>query len=269
MKKLATAALAALVVLALALAACTPGGQTSTTASTTASTASTTASTAAAAEAAELVMATNAEFPPFEFVNDANEYDGFDVVIARAIAGKLGMELRIDNMNFDSVLTAVETGKADVGIAALTVRADRLENADFTISYFKTTQVIIVPDGSDIAGPDDLPGKTVAVQEGTTGDLYCDEEVPDVEIVRFKKAPDTVLELKNGKVDAIVIDKDVANQFIGDNPDLKILPDDLTEEEYAMAVRKGNEELLGKLNGAIQDMFDSGEYDRIFNDFFS
>ena len=217
----------------------------------------------------ELVMATNAEFPPFEYINDDNEYDGFDVVIAKSIADKLGLPLRIDNMNFDSVLTAVSTGKADVGIAALTVRADRLENADFTISYFKTTQVIIVPQGSPIASPNDLPGKRVAVQEGTTGDLYCDEEVPDVEITRFKKAPDTVLELKNGKVDAIVIDKDVANQFINDNPDLLILNEDLTEEEYAMAVRKDRKDLLDKLNAAIQELFDSGEYNRIFNDFFS
>jgi len=251
MRRLATAAAALLAVAAMLLTACTPGGQN-------------------AAGKTELVMATNAEFPPFEYVNDRNEYDGFDVAIANAIADKLGMTLRIDDMNFDAVLTAVSTGKADVGIAALTVRADRLENADFTKSYFKTTQVIIVPNGSAITSPADLlPGMSIAVQEGTTGDLYCEDEMPDVEIVRFKKAPDTVLELKNGKVDAIVIDKDVANQFINDNPDLVILDEDLTEEEYAMAVAKGNTELLEKLDGAIQELFDSGEYTRIFNNFFS
>ncbi|MCL2088041.1 MAG: basic amino acid ABC transporter substrate-binding protein [Oscillospiraceae bacterium] len=219
-------------------------------------------------KADELVMATNAEFPPFEFKNDNNEFDGFDVELAKALADEMGMKLRIDDMNFDSIITAVSTGMADVGIAAMTDRADRRESVDFTMPYFETTLVIIVPEDSDITSPEDLEDKRIAVQEGTTSDIFCEDELPDATISRFKKAPDTVLELNNGRVDAIVIDRSVAEQFIGDNPNLKILDDQLAEEVYAIAVQKGNTELLAKLNAAIQTLKNNGEYQRIFDLFF-
>ena len=219
--------------------------------------------------AGELVMATNAEFPPFEFVNDAGEYDGFDVAFAKALAEEMGMTIRIDNMNFDSIITAVSTSDGNtIGVAAITDRADRRESVDFTNSYFETTLVIIVPKESGITSAGDLTEASIAVQEGTTSDIFCEDSLPDAEITRFKRAPDTVLELKSGRVDAIVIDRGVADQFIGDNPDLKILDDVLAEEVYAIAVKKGNDELLGKLNAAIRSLMDSGEYQRIYDAYF-
>jgi polar amino acid transport system substrate-binding protein len=215
-----------------------------------------------------LTMATNAEFPPFEYINDAGEYDGFDVAFAKAIAEKLGMELKIDNMNFDSIVTAVQTGLADVGIAAISDKAERREFVDFTIPYFSATLVVIVPQDSDIGGLADLEQARIAVQEGTTSDIFCEDELPDAAITRFKRAPDTVLELKSGRVDAIVIDNGVAGQFISDNPDLKILPETLAEEEYVIAVGKNNKELLDKINKAIQELKDSGEFKKIYDNFF-
>ncbi|MCL2014356.1 MAG: basic amino acid ABC transporter substrate-binding protein [Oscillospiraceae bacterium] len=217
----------------------------------------------------ELIMATNAEFPPFEFINDAGDFDGFDVKLAEAIAKEIGMKLTIDNMNFDSIITAVTTERADAGIAAMSITEERLEEVNFTDPYFETTLVVIVPQDSSITSPSDLNDKNIAVQEGTTSDLFVTENEDLKEPQRFKKAPDTVVELKTGRVDAIVIDRGVADQFIGDNPDLKILDEDLGKEEYGMAVNKGNTELLTKINGAIKKLKESGEYQEIFDTFFA
>jgi len=220
-------------------------------------------------ETKTLVMATNAAFPPFEFINDDNDFDGFDVHFARALADKMGMELRIENMAFDSIITAVSTGDGNtVGIAAMTDRPDRRESVDFTASYFQTELVVIVNEGSDITSPSQLDDKRIAVQEGTTSDIFCDDYLEDATVSRFKAAPDTVLELKNNRVDAIIIDRGVADQFISDNPDLKILDEALAEEVYAIAVKKGSGELLDNLNKAIQELKDSGEYQRLYDLFF-
>ena len=217
-----------------------------------------------------LVMATNAEFPPFEFVNDDGEYDGFDVHIARAIADILGMELVINNMEFTAALAAVTTGQADVAIAAITIRPDRLEEMDFSIPYFETTIVAIVPEDSEITSPEQLeePGMRIAVQFGTTSDIFCEDYLPEAVVTRLNRAPDTILELNTGRVDAIVIDRAVADQFIGDNPGLIILSEPLGSESYGIAVTKGNTELLNKINDALRELRQSGEYDRIFGMFF-
>jgi len=215
-----------------------------------------------------LVMATNAEFPPFEFVNDAGEYDGFDVHLAKAIAEILGRELVIDNMEFTAALAAVSTGQADVAIAAITIRPDRLETMDFSVPYFETTIVAIVPQDSYIVSPDQLHDKRIAVQFGTTSDIFCEDYLPDAIVTRLNRAPDTVLELRNDRVDAIVIDRAVADQFIGDNPGLRILDEPLGSESYGIALQKGNSELLAEINSALRTLMDSGEYDRIFGMFF-
>ena len=220
-------------------------------------------------ESGKLIMATNAEFPPFEFINDAGEFDGFDVQLAKAIADKLDLELVVDNMQFDAIIAAIETGQVDVGIAAMTITEERLLKVNFTIPYFETTLVVIVPVGSDITSRDDLEYARIAVQLGTTSDLFVEDELENATITRLARAPDTVLELQSGNVDAIVVDRDVALQFIDSNPDLVMLPESLGEESYGMAVNKGNPELLAELNRVLNELKDSGEYDRIFDAWFT
>ena len=215
-----------------------------------------------------LIMATNAEFPPFEYINDAGEFDGFDVHLAHAIAGVLDLELVIDDMEFGAIIAAIDTGIADVGIAAMSITEERLETVNFTNPYFETTIVVIVPEDSDITTIDDLETARIAVQLGTTSDLIVEWELPDAAITQMNRAPDTILELRAGRVDAIVIDVDVANQFIGDNPDLVLLDENLGYESYGMAINKGNTELLTAINNALQELKASGEYDRIFDMFF-
>ena len=215
-----------------------------------------------------LIMATNAEFPPFEFINDDGEFDGFDVHLARALADALGLELVIDDMEFGAIIASIDTGMADVGIAAMSITEERLETVNFTVPYFETTIVVIVPEGSDITSIEDLETANIAVQLGTTSDLIVEWELPDASVTQMNRAPDTILELRAGRVDAIVIDVDVANQFIGDNPDLVLLDENLGYESYGMAINKGNPELLTAINNALQELKASGEYDRIFNMFF-
>lgn len=221
-----------------------------------------TETTSAATEAGgKLVMVTNAEFPPYEF-HENNEIVGIDADIAKAIADKLGMELEIQDMAFDSLIPAVQSGKADFTAAGMTVNDDRKENVDFTDTYAEAAQVIIVKEDSEIGTPDDLAGKTIGVQTGTTGDIYA-EDIENAEIQRFNKGMDAVMALTQGKVDAVIIDREPAKVFVRDNAGLKILDEAFTEEEYAIAVKKGNTELLEKMNGAIRELKESGELQKI------
>lgn len=219
--------------------------------------------TAAETETAggKLVMVTNAEFPPYEY-HDNNEIVGIDADIARAIAAKMGMELEIQDMAFDSLIPAVQSSKADFTAAGMTVTDDRKENVDFTDTYAKAAQVIIVMEGSEIATPDDLANKKIGVQTGTTGDIYS-EDIEGADVQRFNKGMEAVMALTQGKIDAVVIDREPAKVFVTENEGLKILDEAFTEEEYAIAVKKGNTELLDKMNAAIKELKDSGELQKI------
>ncbi|MBU3874451.1 basic amino acid ABC transporter substrate-binding protein [Faecalicatena sp. AGMB00832] len=208
-----------------------------------------------------LVMATNAEFPPYEFY-EGDKVVGIDADIAAAVAEEMGMELKIEDMAFDSIIAAVTSGKADIGAAGMTVTEDRLENVDFTDTYAKATQVIIVKNDSAIAGPDDLTGKKIGVQLGTTGDIYADD-IEDAEVERYNKGFEAVQALQQGKIDAVVIDGEPAKEFVKEAEDLKILDEAFTEEEYAIAVKKGNDELKDKINEALASLKDSGKLDEI------
>lgn len=212
-------------------------------------------------EKTTLVMATNAEFPPYEYY-DGDDIVGIDADIAAAVADKLGLELKIEDMAFDSIVAAVNSGKADVGIAGMTVTEDRKKNVSFSDPYAKATQVIIVKEGSDIASPDDLEGKTVGVQLGTTGDIYADD-IKDANIERFNKGFEAVQSLSQGKIDAVIIDGEPAKKFVESQDGLQILDEAFTEEEYAIAVAKDNEDLLKDINKALGELKDSGELDKI------
>lgn len=208
-----------------------------------------------------LVMATNAEFPPYEF-RDGDDVVGIDAEVAQAIADKLGMELKIEDMAFDSIIPAVTSGKADFGAAGLTVTDERKENVDFTDTYATATQVIMVKEDSKVAGPDDLTGKKIGVQLGTTGDIYAGD-IEDAEVERYNKGFEAVQALQQGKIDAVVIDGEPAKEFVKQAEGIKILDEAFTEEEYALAVDKGNEDLLGKINDALNELKDNGKLDEI------
>jgi len=211
-----------------------------------------------------LVMATNAEFPPYGYYNENNEIVGIDVEIAQAIAKKLGKKLEIEDMPFDSILAAVQSGKADIGVAGMTVTPDRLESVDFSDTYVKASQVIIVrKDNTEIKTPDDLVGKTIGVQLGTTGDIFA-EEIDDVKLERYNKGFEAVQALQQGKIDAVIIDDQPAAVFASQNDDIMVIDEPFTDEEYAIAVIKGNTALLNKINEAIKELKESGELQRIF-----
>ena len=208
-----------------------------------------------------LVMATNAEFPPYEYHED-DDIVGIDAEIAAAIAEKLGMELKIEDMAFDSIIPAVTAGKADIGVAGMTVTEDRLESVNFSDTYATATQVVIVKEDSDITGPDDLAGKTVGVQLGTTGDIYA-SDIEDATVEQYNKGFEAVQALTQGKIDAVIIDGEPAKEFVKEAEGLKILDEAFTEEEYAIAIAKDNTDLEEKINDALGELKDSGKLDEI------
>lgn len=214
--------------------------------------------TSTSADGGTLRMGTNATFPPYEFVGDDGNVQGIDADIAAAIADKLGMKLEITDMEFDSLIPALQSDTIDVALAGMTVTPDRQENVDFSDSYAKGVQVIIVKDGSDIASPDDLEGKSIGVQTGTTGDIYCTDDYGQENVKQFNNGPLAVAALVNGQVDCVVIDQEPAKNYVAANSGLKILDTAYADEDYAIAIKKGNTELLDKVNGALKELQDDG-----------
>lgn len=204
-----------------------------------------------------LTMATNAAFPPYEYY-DNEAITGIDVEIAQALAKKLDMELKVEDMEFGSIITAVQTGKVDIGLAGMTIKEDRLVSVNFSTPYTTASQVIIVTENSQITGADDLAKKSVGVQESTTGDIYITDEFPDADVQRYSKGVEAVQALLQGKVDAVVIDSEPAKVFVKQNQGLKILPEAYTVEEYAIAVSKKNKDLLEKINTALAELTEDG-----------
>ena len=251
-------AAAGLSVAALALTAC--GGSASSVASSVASSASSeAASTSAAAgelttvETGKLTMATNAAFPPYEMTTDAGDFEGIDIETAQAIADKLGLELQIDDMDFDAALLSVQQGKADIVMAGVTVTDERKAVMDFSDSYATGIQSIIVPEGSDIASPDDLAGKKIGTQRGTTGYIYCSDDFGDDAVVAYDDGLTAVQALKNGQVDAVVIDNAPATEYVAANPGLVILDTSYAEEDYAIGMAKGSA-LEDAVNAALEEL---------------
>ncbi len=273
-------------VLALAMAVCMTAALTACGGSTKETTAAATEAATTAAEAAEnsaeteaaeateateskgtLVMATNAEFPPYEY-HDGGEIVGIDVEIARAIATEMGMDFEVEDIAFDSIIPEVTSGKADFGAAGITITEDRKQSVDFSEPYATATQVVIVQEGSEIQAVDDLEGKTIGVQLGTTGDIYV-EDVEGATTERYNKGFEAVQALSQGKIDAVVIDSEPAKVFVAENEGLKILDEAFTTEEYAICVKKGNTELLDGINAAIAELKASGELQAIVDKYIS
>ena len=257
--------------LVLSLAAC--GSTASSAASSEAASSETASSDAASSEAAsseaasetetaelstvepgKLIMSTNAAFPPYEMTTDSGEFEGIDIETAQAIADKLGLELQIDDMDFDAALLAVQQGKSDLVMAGVTVTDERQNVMDFTDSYATGIQSIIVKEDSDIASVDDLAGKKIGTQRGTTGYLYCSDDFGDENVVAYDDGLTAVQMLNNGQVDCVVIDNAPAKEFIAANPGLKLLDTAYVEESYAIGIGKGNTELKDAINTALEEL---------------
>ncbi len=230
---------------------------------------------AAEAEKATLTMATNAEFPPYEFM-EGGEVVGIDAEVAGIIADELGMELVIENVDFDSIIPGVKSGKFDMGMAGMTVTEDRLISVNFTTSYATGIQSVIVPEGSPITSVDDLfadgANNKVGVQLGTTGDIYSSGDIEGAglgAIERFNKGADAVMALKAGKVDCVIIDNLPAQEYVDANEGLVILDTDYAVEDYAIAINKDNAELLEKVDAALVKLIDDGTVQEIVNKYIS
>ena len=205
--------------------------------------------TSTSADGGTLRMGTNATFPPYEFVGDDGNVQGIDVDIAAAIADKLGMKLEVTDMEFDSLIPALQSDTVD--------------------SYAKGVQVIIVKDGSDIASPDDLEGKNIGVQTGTTGDIYCTGDYGQEHVKQFNNGPLAVAALVNDQIDCVVIDQEPAKNYVAANSGLKILDTAYADEDYAIAIKKGNTELLDKVNGALKELEGDGTLQSIVDKYIS
>ena len=210
----------------------------------------------------KLTMATNAEFPPFEYL-DGEKIVGADVEIAEAIAEKLGKELEITNIDFDAALTGAATGKYDMAVAGITANDERKKNMNFSIDYYKASQAIVVMADSSISTAADLNGKVVACQEGTTGEQYLLDN--GYEIQSFKTGAEAITSMTSGKVDAVVIDNAVATALSSkQNGATKVLDEALTKEAYAIAIQKGNDEFTNEINKALEELKADGTLASIF-----
>ena len=215
-----------------------------------------------------LTMGTNATFPPYEYY-EGDKIVGIDAEISQAIAEKLGLTLEIVDMDFNSLVSAVQSGKIDISAAGMTVTEDRLQNVDFTDSYSTGVQVVIVTEDSDIASVDDLTGKLIGVQDATTGHIYCSDDFGEENVIAYNSGAMAVQALKDGKVDCVVIDQEPAKNFVAVNEGLKILDTEYVTEDYAIAVAKENTALKDAINAAMAELKEDGTIQGILDKYIS
>ena len=223
-------------------------------------------STGALAE--KLMVGTNAEFPPFEYIGDDGTIQGFDAELIGAILTKLGYEYEIISIEFDALITSLETEQINIAIAGMTISEERKQQVLFSDPYFDATQKIIVPDGSPIKGEKDLvEGLKVGVQMGTTGDMYVTDNLP-VTCERYNKALDAVLDLKAGRVHAVMVDAAPSEYFAKSVGGVVVLDEKISDEQYGIAMKKDKIELVEKINKALAELVQDGAYDEIYNKYF-
>lgn len=212
-----------------------------------------------------LTMATNAEFPPYEY-KEGDKVVGIDAEVAQAIADKLGMKLEIVDTKFDAIIPGVQSGKYDMGMAGMTVTPEREQSVAFSDSYATGIQSIIVNQGSAIKSVDDLSEKTkIGVQLGTTGDIYAKDDFGDEAVQEYDKGADAVQALLAGKIDCVIIDNEPAKSFVVANEGLEILKTSYAEEDYAICFKKDNTELQKKVNDALKELIADGTLQKIVN----
>ncbi len=217
-----------------------------------------------------LTVGTNAEFPPFEYVDDNGEPDGFDIALIKAIGEKLGVTVEVENMEFEALVSAIGS-KIDLAIAGMTVTDERQESVDFSNPYYDALQYVIVPEGSEIASFDDLAGKTIGVQLGTTGDFIASDDVEGANVSQYNKGVDAVNDLLNGRVDCVIIDKNPAQvfeaQFSGQIKALDGAQFGFEVENYAIALPKGDAALAQQVNKALEEIKADGTFDQLVVDY--
>ena len=211
----------------------------------------------ATVSAGVLTMSTNATFPPYEMTTDNGGFEGIDVEIAGAIAEKLGLELQIDDMDFDAAQLAVQQGKSDICMAGLSVTEDRMLVMDFSNTYATGVQVVIVKEGSDVT-LDNLGEQLIGTQRATTGNIYCSDDYGDDHVVAYDSGIVAVQALLNGQVDCVVIDSAPAQEFVAANAGLTILDTEYVTEDYAIGMAKGNTALVEAVNGALAELTADG-----------
>ena len=217
----------------------------------------------------KLTMSTNAQFPPYEMVADDGSFEGIDVEVAQAIAEKLGLELVVDDMDFDGALLAAQNGKSDMVMAGVTVNPDRQAVMDFTDTYANGVQVVIVKEGSDVT-LDNMGEKMIGTQRGTTGFIYCSDTPEnggfgEDHVTAYDDGATAVQALVNGQVDCVVIDNAPAQEYVKANPGLTILETEFANEDYAIGVKKGNTELLNAINNALKELIEDGTVQSIID----
>ncbi|MEG0586189.1 MAG: basic amino acid ABC transporter substrate-binding protein [Christensenellaceae bacterium] len=213
-------------------------------------------------KAGKLVMMTNASFAPYEYLGSDNKPAGVDIDMAQAIADAIGVKLEVIDMDFDALIPSLIAGKGDIVGAGLTITPERQESVDFSMPYADATQLIIVKaDNTAIKSADDLSGKTIGVQLGTTGDIYV-SDVEGATVKQYKTGLEAAMDLKNGKLDAVVLDQLPAQNIVTVNKDLMLINTPFTEEQYAMAVKKGDVAFLEVINGAIEKLAADGTVDK-------
>lgn len=217
--------------------------------------------TSASALADTLTMFTNATFPPYEYV-DGDQVVGIDVDIATAVCAAMGYELKVEDTDFDAIIPAIMSGKADFGMAGMTVTEERLQNVSFSITYATGVQSIIVKEGSPIASYDDLAAEgatyKIGVQLSTTGDIFASDEFGEERVLPFASGTEAVMALSAGKVDCVIIDNEPAKAYVAANEGLVILDAAYAVEDYAACFKKDNTELVEKFNAALQELIDNG-----------
>lgn len=220
--------------------------------------------TSSDASAKKLVMVTNAEFPPYEY-HEGDAIVGIDAEIAALIAEKLGMELEIADVDFESIIPGVQKGKYDMGMAGMTVTDERLEKVAFSDSYAKGIQVVIVKEGGSIATLDDVDGKKIGVQQTTTGDIYACDDYGEENVIKYANGALAVEALKSGKVDCVIIDNEPAKAYVAANEGLKILDTEYANEDYAICFAKENTELQKKVNDALKALIADGSVQKVID----
>lgn len=217
--------------------------------------------------AGKIVMGTNAQFPPFEY-HDKDEITGFDVEISKKIADKIGVKLVIEDMNFEGLISALNSKKIDFIAAGMTVTEDKKKNVDFSQGYYNSTQAIIVmKDNTQIKGKADLENKKIGAQIGTTGKTEADK-IKGATVSPYDAGYMAVMDMQNGKLDAVVLDLEPSKNLALANSDIMVLDEVLTEEEYAIALRKGETELQSIINEVLSEMKENGEYEQLKNKYF-
>lgn len=219
-------------------------------------------------EKGKLIMATNASFPPYEFYK-GKDIVGIDAEIAKLIADKLDLELIIEDVPFKSIITGVQNGKYDMGMAGLTVTDERKKEVNFSTSYATGVQAIIVPENSSITKIDDLKDKKIGVQESTTGDIYASDEFGNDNVIKYNTGNLAVEGLKSGKVDCVIIDNQPAKSYVASNSGLKILDTPYADEDYAICFNKNNTDLQKKVNEALKALIDDGSVQKIIDKYIS